>query len=126
MMKKAKVLIVDDEPGLAETLAERLQLRDYQTLTAETGTQGMHIIRTDTPDVVLLDVSLPDINGLEVLEQVNKEFPSVQVILLTGHAAECMCIKKNLKVFDCVSKPVPLVELIKKIDSAHQKQHPEA
>jgi DNA-binding response OmpR family regulator len=116
-----KVLLVDDEEEFVMTLAERLQLRGIETLTATNGDDALRIIGTDRPPVVVLDVMMPGIGGLDVLQQIRRNFSEVQVILLTGRGSTHDGIKgMRLGAFDYLMKPVKIEKLIQKMNDAFQ------
>jgi len=118
-MEKLKVLLVDDEEDFVSTLAERLQLRDIMTLIATDGDQALQIIDTDKPPVVVLDVMMPGIGGLDVLQQIKRRYPQTQVILLTGRGSTKDGIKgMRLGAFDYLMKPVKIEGLIQKLNEA--------
>jgi len=118
-MEKLKVLLVDDEEDFVSTLAERLQLRDIMTLIATDGDQALQIIDTDKPPVVVLDVMMPGIGGLDVLQQIKRSYPQTQVILLTGRGSTKDGIKgMRLGAFDYLMKPVKIEGLIQKLNEA--------
>jgi DNA-binding response OmpR family regulator len=85
-MHKLKILIVDDEPDVAGALAHLLQLADYEVISAATGQECLRIAKTERPDLILLDVQLPDINGLEVCRRIkaDPELARIAVINVTG------------------------------------------
>ena len=118
-MKNLKTLLVDDEEEFVSTLAERLQLRGFQTMVANDGESALKIVKKDPPQVIILDVMMPGIGGLEVLKQVKLSYPEIPVILLTGHGAE----KEGnegmiLGAFDYLMKPLNITQLIQKIHEA--------
>ena len=118
-MEKLKVLLVDDEEEFVTTLAERLQLREIETVIATDGDDALRIINTDRPPVVVLDVMMPGIGGFDVLQQVNRNYPQIQVILLTGRGTTNNGIKgMRLGAFDYMMKPVKIEDLIKKMNEA--------
>ena len=122
-MKDMKILIVDDEHEFATTLAERLQLRDFDTTVAYTGKDALSITSSTTFDVVLLDLKMPDMSGLEVLEKIKARDPSVEVIMLTGHGSTARSLNgMDRGAFDYLMKPVELSELIIKIKQAYEKR----
>ena len=118
-MDKLKVLLVDDEEEFVTTLAERLQLREIETVIATDGDDALRIISTERPPVVVLDVMMPGIGGLDVLQQIKKSYPRIQVILLTGRGSTNDGIKgMRLGAFDYMMKPVKIEELIQKMNEA--------
>ena len=118
-MLKLKVLLVDDEQEFVTTLAERLELRGMHVEIATDGEMALSIIETDPPQVVVLDVMMPGLGGMEVLERIKTMDPNIQVILLTGHGATKDGIKgMQLGAFDYLIKPVDIDELIEKLNEA--------
>ena len=118
-MDKLKVLLVDDEEEFVTTLAERLQFREIETVIATDGDDALRIISTERPPVVVLDVMMPGIGGLDVLQQIKRSYPRIQVILLTGRGSTNDGIKgMRLGAFDYMMKPVKIEELIQKMNEA--------
>lgn len=98
-------------------------LRDFDTTVAYTGKDALSITNSTTFDVVLLDLKMPDMSGLEVLEKIKAHDPAVEVIMLTGHGSAAKGfdgIKRG--AFDYLMKPVELSELIIKIKQAYEKR----
>ena len=87
-MKNFKVLLVDDEQEFIETLSERLRMRELDTKLALDGEQALEAVQDDEPDVMLLDLKMPGMDGMEVLRKVKKAYPGVQVVMLTGHGTD--------------------------------------
>jgi len=120
---KIHVLIIDDEVEFAEALAERLELRGYLPKTADSGRGGLEAVGVALPDVILLDLKMPDMSGFDVLVEVKKKYPTVEVIMLTGHGASSSGIKSMERgAFDFIMKPVDLGELMEKIKQAYRKR----
>ena len=118
-MLKLKVLLVDDEQEFVTTLAERLELRGMHVEIATDGEMALSIIETDPPQVVVLDVMMPGLGGMEVLQRIKTMDPNIQVILLTGHGATKDGIKgMQLGAFDYLIIPVDIDELIEKLNEA--------
>jgi DNA-binding NtrC family response regulator len=86
--EKLKVLLVDDEQEFVESLSERLQLRDVDAEVAHDGEQALEAVESSEPDVMVLDLRMPGIDGIEVLRRVKKSHPGIQVVILTGHGTE--------------------------------------
>ena len=121
---KLKVLIADDEVEFASTIVSRLNLRNYTANMANSGKQALEAIENDLPDVLLLDLKMPDLDGLEVLATLKKTCPDLVVIILTGHGSpEAGEMGKELGAFDYVMKPVDLGLLIQKIENAFKLAH---
>lgn len=112
-MKDFKVLLVDDEQEFIETLSERLKLRDLDTKLALDGEQALEAVQDDEPDVMLLDLKMPGIDGMEVLRKVKKAYPGVQVVMLTGHGTDKDEEQaKRLGAYAYLQKPVDLERLV--------------
>ena len=118
-MDALRVLIVDDEDELVSALAERLSLRGFQADGVTTGTEALTYLADKPCDVVLLDVKMPGIGGLEVIRRIKEEQPNLQVILLTGHSSAQDAEKgMQLGAFDYLMKPVKIEELVTVLRSA--------
>jgi DNA-binding response OmpR family regulator len=118
-MKRMKVLLVDDEEEFVHTLAERLQLRGIDALGVTKGEEALESLEADPPEVVVLDVLMPGIGGLEVLRRIKGRHPEIQVILLTGRGSEKDGMEgMRLGAFDYLMKPLNIEELIKKMREA--------
>jgi len=118
----SKVLLVDDEREFVQTLSERLLMRDMGSAVAYDGESALQLIKEDEPDVMILDLRMPGIDGIEVLRRVKKSNPEVEVIILTGHGSEAdreICM--NLGAFAYLQKPVDIDELSKTIKRANEK-----
>lgn len=119
-----KVLIVDDEVEFASTLAERLALRNYDVKAVYHVEEAITAVESDPPDVVLLDLRMPGIGGVEVLKAVKKYDPTIEVILLTGQPkTEATDEEVPAGLFDYIMKPVDIGELIVKINNATEKRN---
>ena len=120
-MKNLKILLVDDEVEFVTTLAERLQLRGAQAQSATDGEEALHMIETDPPQIVILDVMMPGLGGLEVLKRIKIQYARIPVILLTGRGSTKEGIEgMRLGAFDYLIKPINIEELIEKIEKAVQ------
>lgn len=125
-MREIKLLLVDDEQDFVETLAERLRLRDFGSTVALDGETALSIVKEGVPDVMLLDIMMPGINGLEVLERVKGNYPDVQVIIVTGHGGEKEKTQAmKLGAFAYMTKPVDFETLIITIMAAYGQTHVE-
>lgn len=123
-MKPVKVLIVDDEIEFAATLAERLQLRGYDAKAVYCAEDVFAIAKSDPPDVILLDLKMPGMSGIEILMTVRDFDPDIEVILLTGHLNLEDKIKGvRINDFSYIMKPIDMGELIEKINKALEKHN---
>jgi DNA-binding NtrC family response regulator len=118
-MNTWKVLLVDDEEEFVTTLAERLKLRGIAASIATDGKEALALIGDDRPDVVVLDVLMPGLGGLAVLDHIRTMDPKIKVILLTGRG---VLHDDDRKVppgaFDYLIKPVNIDDLIEKMREA--------
>ena len=118
-MDEFSVLIVDDEEELVTTIAERLKIRGIQAQIATDGESALKIIEENPPKVVVLDVMMPGIGGIEILQRMNAQNLQIPVILLTGYgSAEQGKEGMDLGAFDYLMKPCDLNLLISKIQEA--------
>ena len=113
-MKDWRVLLVDDEEEFRSTLAERLRRRGITVNEAGSGEEAFRIIEVFAPQVIVLDVLMPGIGGLEVLKRVKAGHPNIQVILLTGLGTTQE--GRELGAFDYLIKPIHIEKLIEKIE----------
>lgn len=118
-MEPCRLLLVDDEEEFVNTLAERLALRGIRAKVAFNGKEALGLLASETFHLVVLDVLLPDMGGLEVLKRIRQDHPGVEVILLTGRGSDQEAREGvALGAFDYLVKPVHLEELISKIREA--------
>lgn len=123
MDETLRVLIVDDEDDFRETIVKRLNARKILAEGAASGIKGLEILKAKDFDVIVLDVKMPDMDGIETLRHVKQMKPEVEVIMLTGHASVEFGIKgMQLGAFDYVMKPAPLNELLDTITQAYNKK----
>jgi DNA-binding NtrC family response regulator len=114
-----KILIADDEVEFASTLATRLELRGYVTKIANSGEETLEAISSEVPDLLLLDLKMPDLDGLEVLAKLRENHEELKVIILTGHGSFSSGNQgMALGAFDYIMKPVELSLLLEKITEA--------
>ncbi len=115
-----KVLLVDDEKEFIQTLSERLITRQYGSHPVFDGLQALDCLKTETPDVMVLDLKMPGMEGVEVLKRVKKAHPEIEVIILTGHGSDsdrATCMDEG--AFAWLHKPVDIKELTAVIDNAY-------
>jgi DNA-binding NtrC family response regulator len=120
---KVRVLLVDDEEQFVETLALRLEARDYAVATAFNGDQALNQVKAKDVDVVILDVLMPGLTGSDTLREMKKLRPLTEVIMLTGHATVETAIEgMKLGAFDYLMKPTEIEELVEKINRAYRRK----
>ena len=118
-MSAVKVLIVDDEQDFATALAERLRLRGYEATAIFSPDEALATTKEMQPDVVLLDLKLPGVSGIEMLMTMREFVPGVEIILLTGHLDLAQRIQgMRLDAFEYIMKPIDIADLINKIEKA--------
>jgi CheY-like chemotaxis protein len=118
----SKVLLVDDEREFVQTLSERLLMRDMGSAVAYDGESALAMIGEDEPEVMILDLKMPGIDGIEVLKRVKQTRPEIEVIILTGHGSEQdrkTCIE--LGAFAYLQKPVDIEVLTEALKKANEK-----
>lgn len=120
----SKVLLVDDEREFVQTLSERLQMRDMPSAVVYGGQEALSVVDEDEPEVMVLDLKMPGIDGIEVLRKVKQEHPKVEVIVLTGHGSkeiEKLCIELGACAY--LEKPVDIDKLTQTMHEAYRKLH---
>jgi two-component system OmpR family response regulator len=118
-MQGPRVLIVDDEAELVSALEERLALRGFEASGVTTGTEALARVAAGGYDVVLLDVKMPGLGGLQVIQRIKTDHPDVQVVLLTGHgSARDAADGMRLGAFDYLMKPVRIEDLVRVLRAA--------
>ncbi|WP_303722160.1 sigma-54 dependent transcriptional regulator [Malonomonas rubra] len=122
-MRKQKILVVDDEHLIRWSLEQNLKKQGYEVITAGSGEEAMKLIQEDTPDLMLLDVQLPGMNGMEVLEKVKEAEEDVIVIMVTALGVLETAVKAmRLGAYDYINKPFNLDELAIVIKKALENQ----
>jgi len=118
-----RVLIIDDERPVLMTLEALLKRHGYQVETAPTAAQGLKVLKSKSPTLVLLDLRLPDADGLEMLERIKSELPKVQVIILTAHDSLHNAIESIKRgAYHFISKPYAPEELLSLVEKALETQ----
>ena len=118
-MAEYRVLLVDDEEEFVSALSERLMLRGIEVDSALNGEEALASLKEKEFEVVILDVMMPGLSGLEVLKQIKSTHPNTQVILLTGHGSTREGIEgMRLGAFDYLIKPVDIEEMLTKMKEA--------
>jgi DNA-binding NtrC family response regulator len=114
-----KVLLVDDEEEFVETLAERMRTRGMEVSTTNSGADALELVEDESFDVVVLDLKMPGIDGLEALKRIKQRRPDIQVVLLTGYAT----VEKGVEAIkegalEFLEKPVDIASLTEAIHKA--------
>ena len=122
-MNPCRVLLVDDEVEFAQAVARRLKRNDLSVHFVHSGADALRHLADNPTDVVVLDMKMPGMDGLEALREIKTRQPLVEVIMLTGHASvEAAIDGMELGAFDYLMKPVEFDELLYKIQDAHRKK----
>jgi DNA-binding NtrC family response regulator len=119
----ARVLIVDDEEDFVEMLALRLQEVGQKVSTAHSGRECLDRLTQGDIDIVILDILMPGMDGIDTLKEIKKRFPIVEVIMLTGHGTIQTAVDgMKLGAFDYLLKPADFKELLTKLDGARKRK----
>ena len=123
-MMKPLVLLVDNEVPFVETMTKRLQKRDLNVNTAFSGQEALEVLdKNRNTDVVILDVKMPGMDGIEALGEIKKSFPLTEVVMLTGHGTIESAIEGMKKgAYDYLLKPCDIDQLMLKVEEATQKK----
>ncbi len=121
-MEDIRILLVDDEEEFVRALSERLALRDLSNKTAFDGEQALKFVGDRPPHIMVLDLKMPGMDGMQVLRLVKKRYPLVQVIVLTGHGNDLdEAEARSIGIFDWLPKPVDIEVLVERIRAAYQE-----
>ena len=118
-----RVLLIDDEQDFLDIMSERMKNRDIDVTTAVSARDALGLVEHESYDAIILDLQMPDMDGLQALERLKKINPDLQVILLTGHAT----VEKGVQAMklgadDVMEKPADIGVLTEKIKKAHAKK----
>ena len=118
------IMLVDDEVPFVETMTKRLAKRNIETITAFSGEEGLEKLKTNQNlDVIILDVKMPGMDGLEALKEIKSASPLIEVIMLTGHATIELAIDgMKLGAYDFLMKPCEIEVLVSKVEEATKKK----
>ena len=113
------ILVIDDEPGIRTVLTDILEDEKYTVITAGDGFEGLSILKESSVDLVILDIWLPNMGGIDVLKEIKKEYPDLEVIIISGHANIDLAVKAvKLGAFDFLEKPLSLEKIITVVANA--------
>ncbi|MCD6160888.1 MAG: response regulator [candidate division Zixibacteria bacterium] len=121
-MNPIKVMLVDDEEDLSLVMAERLEMRGFDAHGVTNSEKALELLKGKDFDVIVIDVKMPGIGGIDLMRQIKKEKPGTEVILFTGHGSRKegeLGISEG--AFDFLIKPVTIESLIQKIEKAAAK-----
>jgi two-component system nitrogen regulation response regulator NtrX len=118
-MPGERLLIVDDERGIRATLAGILGDEGYRPVTAATGSEALARIGEEVPDLVILDIWLPELDGVEVLAEIKRQWPDLPVVMISGHATIETAVKATkLGAYDFIEKPLSLEKTLLVVERA--------
>ena len=118
-----KILLVDDEKDFLETLSQRIAIRGIEVSSTTSAKRAIEKVAEESYDAIILDLQMPEMDGLEVLKTIKKNNPELQIIVLTGHATVKKAIEAmKLGALDLIEKPVDLDTLMEKIKKAQIKK----
>ncbi len=123
-MSKTRILIVEDEPSMVAGLRDNFEYEGYDVVTAGDGEAGLHSALTHSPDLVILDVMMPKLSGLDVCKQLKSKRPSLPIILLTARGQEVdKVVGLELGADDYVTKPFSIRELLARVKAVLRRAH---
>jgi len=118
-MKKGRILVVDDQEQIIESLTEILSDENHEVLTARDGQEAIHIVQSDSPDVVFLDIWIPGIDGMQTLKAIKRIDPDCAVVMMSGHGTIETAVKAiKLGATDYLEKPLNLEDVLHLVDKA--------
>ena len=126
MREKTSVLLIEDNAGQRKTLLDILNAKGYETFAAEDGARGLAFLRDHSVNLVLTDLGLPDVSGIDILREIKARYPAIQVIILTGCATFVSAVEAtNLGAFSYLLKPYDIELLLLSIQRADEKRQTE-
>ena len=122
-LEEVRVLLVDDEVEFVSTLTKRMKKRKLTASSVNSGEDALEFLGQHPADVVVLDVKMPGIDGMQTLREIKQQYPLIEVIMLTGHANVEVAIQgMEIGAFDYLMKPMAIDDLVYKIQDAYKKK----
>jgi len=123
MKTKAKILVIDDEPAILELIAMVLEDGGYTVQTVSDGAAGLDKVRQEPFDLVFLDISMPEMDGITVLKEIRKIAPDISVIMLTGYPTqEKASASFKLRASNFISKPIQINTILKIVENTLEER----
>lgn len=118
------ICLIDDEPAILNTLSSILEDEGYQVLVAKSGLEALKIVRSEAPDLIILDIWMPEMDGLETLKRLRAQFPNILVVMMSGHGSiETAVRATKLGAYDYLEKPLDLEKVTILVRNAlHQRK----
>ena len=118
------ICLIDDEPAILNTLSSILEDEGYQVLVAKSGLEALKVVRSEVPDLVMLDIWMPEMDGLETLKRLRAQFPNILVVMMSGHGSIETAVKSTkLGAYDYLEKPLDLEKVTILVRNAlHQRK----
>ncbi len=121
-MAQEKILVIDDEKATLKMFRLFLDVYGFDILTAESGEEGLEVFDSEKPDIVLTDIKMPGMDGIEVLQEIKKRSPGTEVIVITGHGDMDLAIQAlNLDAADFINKPIQRQSLEQGLSRARER-----
>ena len=123
MSSKARILVIDDEKIILKSCNKILSEEGYDVQTVQTGAEGLQRLKDEKFDIILTDLKMPEISGMEVLKRIMESYPDIIVIMMTGYSTVQTAVEAmKLGAYDYIPKPFTPEELIEAVDTALDKK----
>jgi len=121
-MEQMRIMLVDDEERLLSTTKKLFEKIGIDVLTATSGKDALELLNTEEVHVIFLDIKMPGMDGMEILQRVKKDYPLIEVVILTGHATMETAVEGlKLGALDFLIKPVSMKDILGKVEEAFDK-----
>ena len=117
--KNTKILVVDDDEKIIFAFTQFLEMEGYPFLTAKDGSEALQKVKNDQPQVIFMDIAMPNVDGLEALKLIKEQDESIPVIMITGNSTTAHAFQAvQLGAFDCLPKPLSVIKIRETIRNA--------